>query len=65
LESLYQRNTGGDKRTSLLIDPHLYISMLSVLCRHHMGNVLGRELEFKFLRDKFGAIISLKSCAVI
>ena len=25
--------------------------MLSVLCRHHMGNVLGRELEFKFLRE--------------
>ena len=51
LESLYQRNTGGDKRTSLLIDPHLYISMLLVLCRHHLGHVVGRELEFKFLRE--------------
>ena len=51
LESLYQSNTGRDKLTFLLIDPHLYVSMLSVLCHYHLGHVDKTELEFKFLRE--------------
>jgi hypothetical protein len=51
LESTYQMDLGGINRHSLLIDPNVYVSMLSVLCHYHLDDVVRTENKFQLLRE--------------
>ena len=49
LESTLHIDLLGIEWAFLHIDPSLYISMLSVLCHYHLGDVVGTEIEFQLL----------------
>jgi hypothetical protein len=51
LESPYEMHSCGFPWTCLLIEPNLYVSMLSVLCHYHLGDVVGTDTQFKLLRE--------------
>ena len=47
----------------LHIDPSLYVSMLSVLCHYHLGDVVGANTEFQRIRElrmPYRKLLSLK-----
>jgi hypothetical protein len=51
LESTLSRNIVGIEETFLNIDPSLYVSMLSLLCHCHLGDVVGTYIEFQLLHE--------------